>query len=167
MADVLDRGDREVAVRGLDLLEDRQHLARVVVAPFQDLLDRDQIDRLEVDEGLIGHRPSRAPQGGFLAPLAERLGRAPVGVEAVLRVVAAHVDAFDRASLRALEAGLALEVAKLVVEELEPSAEANRDVRGRFGVLDGGLRLEEAAQRQRHPLCDAQAWNEAHRALTG
>jgi hypothetical protein len=42
--------------------------------------------------------------------------------------VAAHVDAFDRAGLGALEAGLALESAELVVEQLQPAAEADRDV---------------------------------------
>ena len=88
-----------------------------------------------------------------------------MGVEAALGVVAAHVDAFHRAGLGALEAGLALDVAELVVQQLQPAAEADGHVGPGLGVLDRGLRLEEAAQRQRHALRDAEARNEAHFTL--
>ena len=87
-------------------------------------------------------------------------------VIAAARVDAAHVDAFDRAGLRALEAGLALDRAPLVVEELEAAAELVRDRGALFRVLDGDLGLEEAAQGERHPLGDAEARHEAHQGLT-
>jgi len=89
-----------------------------------------------------------------------------MNVEAAPRVKAAHVDALDRAGLGALEARLALDVAQLVVEQLQPAAEANGHVRRHLRVLDGGLWGKETAQRQRHSLGDAEAGNEAHRDLT-
>ena len=49
-------------------------------------------------------------------------------VVATAGVHAAHVDALDRAGLGALEAGLALERAPLVVEQLQAAAELGRDV---------------------------------------
>ena len=84
-------------------------------------------------------------------------------VVAALRVDAAHVDALDRAGLGALEAGLALERAVLVVEELQAAAELDRDVRRHLGVLDRDRRLEEAAQGEGHALDEAEAGDEAHR----
>jgi hypothetical protein len=84
-------------------------------------------------------------------------------VEAALRVDPAHVDALDRAGLGTLEARLALQRAVLVVEELEAAAELVRDVRLDLGVLDRRLRLEEAAQGQRHAADDAEARDADHR----
>src|SRR5664280_1844484 len=91
---------------------------------------------------------------------------APMDVEAAPGVKAAHVDAFDRTGRGALEACLALDVAQLVVEQLQPAAEPDGHVRRSFGVLDRGLWRKEAAKRQRHSLGDAEAGDEAHRALT-
>ena len=90
-----------------------------------------------------------------------------MNVEPPPRVKPAHVDALDGAGLGALEARLALDVAELVVEQLEPAAEADGDVGGGLGVLDGRLGREEPAHGQRHALRDAEAWDEAHTALTG
>src|SRR5450759_3835432 len=87
-------------------------------------------------------------------------------VEAAPRVKAAHVDALDRTCLGALEACLAFDVAQLVVEQLQSAAEPDGHVWRGFRVLDRGLGGKEAAQRQRHSLGDAEAGNEAHRALT-
>ena len=75
-----------------------------------------------------GNGAAGPAERGLLAPLAVRLGRPPVDVEAALGVHAAHVDALDRARLGALEAGLALERAVLVVQELQAAAELGRDV---------------------------------------
>ncbi|OGO56588.1 MAG: hypothetical protein A2V84_12860 [Chloroflexi bacterium RBG_16_70_13] len=85
-------------------------------------------------------------------------------VEAALRVEAAHVDALDRAGLGALEAGLALERAVLIVEELEAAPELGRDVGLLLRVADRRLRLEEAAQGQGHAPGDPEAGDEAHGA---
>ena len=86
-------------------------------------------------------------------------------VVAAARVDAAHVDALDRARLGALEAGLAFERAPLVVQQLQASAELRRDLVPLLGVLDRHLRLEEAAQGQRHALHDAESGYEAHGRL--
>ena len=149
LADPLERGDRQVAVGRLGRLEDREHLA-----PGRGRTRRGsastsrEVDRRERPVGRVRDRPAGAAQRRFLAPLAVGLGRAPVDVVAAARVDAAHVDALDRAGLGALEAGLALERAPLVVEELEPAAELVRDVEPHLGVHDRDLRLEEAAQGQ-------------------
>ena len=95
---------------------------------LEDLVDGARVDGLEVRERGVRHRPAGPADRGLLAALAVRLGRAPVDVEAALGVDAAHVDALDRARLRALEAGLALERAVLVVQQLEAAAELGRDV---------------------------------------
>ena len=102
--------------------------AGIVIVVLEDPVDLAEIDRLERPEGRVRDRPAGATQRGFLAPLAVRLGRAPVDVVAAARIDAAHVDAFDRAGLGALEARLALERAPLVVEQLQPAAELRRDV---------------------------------------
>src|SRR6185295_13928838 len=102
---------------------------------------------------------------GFLASLVVRLRSAPVDVEPATRVDTAHVDALDRARLGALEAGLALERAPLVVQQLQASAELRRDHVPLLRVLDRHLRLEEAAQGQRHALHDAESRYEAHGRL--
>ena len=86
-------------------------------------------------------------------------------VEPALGVHAAHVDALDRAGLGALEAGLALERAVLVVEQLEAAAELRRNVRLDLRVVDRGLRLEEAPQGQGHAADHADPGNEAHRTV--
>ena len=78
-------------------------------------------------------------------------------------VDAAHVDAFDRAGLGALETGLALECAPLVVQELEATTELVRDVEAHLGVHHGDLRLEEAPKREGHALHEAETGDEAHR----
>src|SRR6185369_8672379 len=114
----------------------------------------------------VRYGPAGPPKRRFLAPLPVRLGRAPVDVVAPTRIDAAHVDAFDRAGLGALEAGLALDRAPLVVEELEAAAELVREGRALLWVLDGDLGLEEAAEGQPHPLDDTQARDEAHQGLT-
>ena len=164
LADPLERRDRDEAVRGLDLGEDPEHLLRVVVDLVEDRVDRPEVDVVEVLVRRVGDRPAGSPEGGFLAPLGVRLGRAPVDVEATLRVEAAHVDALDRAGLGALEAGLALERAPLVVQELQPAAELRRDLGRILGVEVGHLRLEEPAQGQGHAADDAEAGDGAHRA---
>ena len=123
LADPLERRDRQVAVGRLGRLEDLEHLLGVVVELLEDLVDGGRVDPLEVVVGVVGDRPAGAPQRRLVAPLAVRLGRAPVDVVAALRVDPAHVDALDRAGLGALEAGLALERAPLVVEQLEAAAE--------------------------------------------
>jgi hypothetical protein len=87
---------------------------------------------------------------------------------AALRVDAAHVDALDRAGLGALEAGLALERAVLVVEQLQAAAVLDRDVGVHLRVPDRHGRLEEAPEREGHALEEAEAGDHAHRpALTG
>ena len=83
-ADPLQRGDRQIPVRLLGLLEDRQHVGRVVVVGLEDAVDEGRVDLLERPEGRIGHGPARPPQRRFLAPLAVRLGRAPVDVKPAL-----------------------------------------------------------------------------------
>jgi hypothetical protein len=85
-----------------------------------------------------------------------------VDVEAAFRVDPAHVDALDRAGLRALEAGLALQRAVLVVEELQTAAEPGRIVGADLRVADRRLRLEEPPKRERHALHDAEAGDERH-----
>src|SRR6185369_4011147 len=98
----------------------------------------------------------------FLASLAVCLRGSPVDVEAAAGVDPAHVDALDGAGLGALEAGLALERAPLVVQQLEPATELWRRVAAILRVLDRHLRLEETAQGQRHPLGDTEARDQAH-----
>ena len=116
----------QVAVRRLGRFEDRQHVGGIVVELLEDGVDLREVDRRERDVRRVGDGPAGAPQRRFLAALAVGLGRAPVDVIAAARVHPAHVDALDRAGLGALEAGLALERAPLVVEELQPAAELVR-----------------------------------------
>ena len=134
LADPLQRRDRQVAVGGLGRLEDLEHPGGVVIVVLEDLVEGTHVEALEVRVRRVGYGPSRAPEGRFLAPLAIRLGRAPMDVEAALGVEAAHVDALDGAGLGALEAGLALERPVLVVEELEAAPELGRDVGSLLGV---------------------------------
>jgi hypothetical protein len=150
-----------VPERGLGRFEDLEHPLRVVVVHVEDLVQRRQVEGGEVLVRLIGHGPAGPAHRRLLAPLAVRLRWAPMDVEPALGVHAAHVDALDRARLGALEAGLALERAVLVVQELEPAAEADRDVGRHLGVHDRCLRGEEAAQGQRHPLDHPEAGHEA------
>ena len=164
---MLERGDREVAVLGLRLLEDLQHVARVVVVGLEDRVERREVDALEALVRRVGDRAAGPAERGLLAALAVGLRRAPVDVEAALRVHPAHVDALDRAGLGALEAGLALERAVLVVQELEAAAELGRDVRVLLGPHDRGLGLEEPPQGQAHAADQAHARDDAHRTLTG
>ena len=86
-------------------------------------------------------------------------------VVAAAGIHAAHVDALDRAGLGALEAGLALERAPLVVQQLQAAPELGRDVEPHLRVHDRDLGLEEAAQGQGHALHDAEAGDEAHRPI--
>ena len=119
-------------------------------------------------DGGVGHRPAGAAQGRLLAPLAVLLGRAPVDVVAVAGVHAAHVDALDGAGLRALEAGLALQRAGLVVEQQEAAAMARRDRVDLFRVLHGRLEAQHVAEGEGHALDDARGpGTEAHRAHLG
>ena len=88
-------------------------------------------------------------------------------VVAAARVDAAHVDALDRAGLRALEAGLALDRAPLVVEELEPAAELVRD----RGALSSGYLIVTLGSKKRRrvsamPLAMPRPGHEAHQGLT-
>ena len=133
-----------------------------MVVRLEDAIEGGQVDRGERPVGRVGHGPARAAQGRLLAPLPVRLGRAPMDVVAAARVDAAHVDALDRAGLGALEAGLALERAPLVVEQLQPAAELVRRVAPVLRILDRDLGLEEAAEGQRHALRDAETRDEAH-----
>jgi hypothetical protein len=165
--DVLECGDREVSVLRLGLLEDGQHLLRVVVPCLEDRVQRLEVDALEARERAVGHRAAGTAERRLLAALSVGLGCPPVDVEAALGVHATHVDALDRAGLGALEAGLALERAVLVVEQLQAAAELGRDVGVLLGPHDGGLGLEEPPQGQAHAADQAHAGNEAHRTLTG
>ena len=115
------------------------------------------MDRVEVGVGLVRDRPAGPPQRRLLAPLAVRLGRAPVDVVAALRVDAAHVDALDRAGLGALEARLALQRAVLVVEELEPAAELGGTSRRTSGYLIVAFGSKNRRSVRRHALDDAEA----------
>src|SRR3954469_2619040 len=166
-ADRLDRADRQIAVLVLDGLEDPQHLLRVVVVAVEDRDDGVDRDRLEVLVGPVGNRATRATQRGLLTPLAVRLRRAPVNVEASLGVDPAHVDALDRARLGALEARLALQRPVLVVQQLEPTAVLGRVIGLDLGVLDRRLRLEEPPQGQRHPAEHPEAGYKAHVTTPG
>ena len=141
---------------------------RVVVVVLQDPVHGGDVDRLEAGVDRVRYLAPGAPQGRLLASLAVRLRRAPVNREAAPRVAAAHVDALDGAGLGALEAGLALERAVLVVEQLQPAAVLHRDVGRHLRVADRDLRREELPEGQRHPLKDPHPGHEAHApALTG
>src|SRR4029079_19517795 len=129
----------------------------------EDGVDRAGLDRVEVLVRLVRHWPARPSQGRLVAPLAVGLGRAPVDVVAAFRVHPAHVDALDRAGLRALEASLALQRPVLVVEQLEAAAELVRDVEAHLGVPDRRLRLEEPPERQAHALDEADTGEPDHR----
>ena len=60
VADALERRDRQVAVGRLRRLEDREHLARVVVVLVEDPVDLGQVDRLERPVRRVRHgRPDR------------------------------------------------------------------------------------------------------------
>src|SRR6185436_13790316 len=72
------------------------------------------------------------------------------------------VDAFDRAGLGALEAGLALERAVLVVQQLEAAAELGRDVGRLLGPANGRLGREEALEGEPHAAHEAHARDGAH-----
>ena len=133
MGDVLERGDGQMAVGRLGLLHDAERPTRPVALSGEDLVEGARSMRLEGVEGAVRHGSAGAAQGALLAALGVLLGRAPVDVVAVAGVHAAHVDALDGAGRRALEAGLALERAGLVVEEDEAAAVAWRD-----GVLASG-----------------------------
>ncbi len=122
VADVLQRGNRQVAVGSLCLIEDGEQSVRVVIVGREDALEWAQVDGQPRVERLVCHRPARAPQGRFLASLGVLLGRSPVDVHPVLGVDPAHVDDLDRAGHGALEAGLALEVAGRVVEQHQAAA---------------------------------------------
>jgi len=159
---VLQRGDGQEAVRLLDLLEHPDEVAGVVVVCVEDLVHLAQVDRREARRGRVGNGAAGPSERGFLAPLRVRLGGTPVDGEAAPRVGPAHVDALDGAGLRALEARLALERAVLVVEELEPAPVLRRDRRLHLRVPDGRLRLEEAAEGERHPPDEPDAGHEAH-----
>src|SRR4029078_7005683 len=128
MADQLQRGDRQVTVRGLRRLEDLEHVPWVVIEVLENRLERPDVDALEMGVGRVGDGPAGPSQRALVAPFAVRLGRTPVDVEATLRVEPTHVDALDGAGLGALEARLALDRAVFVVEELEPAAELVGDV---------------------------------------
>ena len=121
-------------------------MLRVVVVALEDLVQRRECPpaRSGVNAG-SATGAAGAAERRLLAPLAVRLGRAPVDVEAALGVDAAHVDALDGAGLRALEARLALERAVLVVQELEPAAELGRDV----GRLTSGYRIVALGSKNR------------------
>src|SRR5439155_3785745 len=106
--------------------------------------------------------PPRAPERRLSAPLAVRLGGAPVDVVAALRVDAAHVDALHRARLGALEARLALQRAVLVVQELQAAPELRRHLLPDLRVADRRLRLEEADEGRRHAPGDPETGQEAH-----
>src|SRR4051812_34592479 len=162
LADPLQRGDREVAVRRLRRLEDAEHVARVVVEVLEDRVDRADVDLCEAPVHGIRDGSAGPAQRRFLAPFAVCLGRPPVHVETSAGVHAAHVDAFDRTRLGALEAGLAFERAPLVIEQLEPPAELGRLVAPFLGVHDRDFRVEETTQGQRHPLRDAETRNQRH-----
>ena len=164
LADPLERRDRQVAVRRLGRLEDPEHVLGIVVELLEDRVERGEVDRREPTVRGIRHGPPGAAERGFLASFAVGLGGAPMDVEAAPGVDPAHVDALDRAGLGALEAGLALERAPLVVEQLETAAELGRRLDPHLGVHDRDLRLEEAAERERHALRDAEARHEAHQA---
>jgi hypothetical protein len=151
-----------VAIGGLGCLEDLEHVLGIVVELLEDLVDGSRIDPLEMVVGRIRDGPAGTAQGRLVAPLAVGLGRAPMDVVAALRVDAAHVDALDWAGLGTLEAGLALERPPLVIEQLEAAAELVRDVGLHLGVFDRRLRLEEAAQGERHALDDAEARGRDH-----
>ena len=144
--DVLERRDRQVPVRVLGLLQDRSARRGPVVVRGEDRVERRRGRwRANGSNDAIRHGPAGAAQRGLLAPLGVLLGRAPVDVVAVAGVHAAHVDALDRAGRRALEAGLALERAGLVVEQDQPAAVARRDVVELLRVLDGDLGPERLA----------------------
>ena len=108
--------------------EDGQQPARVVVVGHQDALERAEVNRQPRVEYAVGHRSPGPSQRRLLASLGVLLGRAPVDVEPVLGVDAAHVDDLDGARRRALEARLALEIARLVVQQQQPAAVVGRDL---------------------------------------
>jgi hypothetical protein len=91
-----------------------------------------------------GHRAAGSAQRGFLAPLGVLLGRAPVDVEAVLGVDAAHVDALDGAGRAHWKQVSHLSVPELVVEQDQPAAVVGRDLLALLGVLDRALGLGHA-----------------------
>jgi hypothetical protein len=92
------------------------HLLDYIGVDYGEAVEGGKVDRLEWLVGGIGHGPAGAAERRFLAALSVRLGRAPMDVVATARVHAAHVDALDGAGLGALEAGLALQRAVLVVQ---------------------------------------------------
>src|SRR5204863_9650669 len=106
--------------------------------------------------GRVGPRPARSAGRRLPPSLVGRLGGAPVDVIAAAGVDAAHVDALDRAGLGALEAGLALERAPLVVQQLQAAAVLGRDVGVLLRPHDRGLGREET------PLGHAYAAGNGH-----
>ena len=70
VGDVLERGDRQVAVGGLGALEDLHRVARVVVLACQDRVERREVDRLERVEGAVRARGGRS--GAAPTPRAAR-----------------------------------------------------------------------------------------------
>ncbi len=158
MGDVLERRDRQVAVGRLGLLQDGHGVAWLDSPPAARIASsgaRSMGSKGSKVRSGTG-RPERR-SGALLAPLGVLLGRAPVDVVAVARVHAAHVDALDGAGGGALEAGLALEGAGLVVEQDEPAAVPRRDVVDDLGILHRDLGSAAPGGRRTHALDDAQA----------
>ena len=157
MGDVLQGRDGQVAVGALHGFEHGQRLGGLVLAGRQDLVHCPQVDGLEGIEGAVGHGSAGAAQGRLLAALGVLLGRAPVHVVAVARVHAAHVDALDGTGLRALEAGLALERARFVVDQQQPAAVARADGVLLLGVAHRQVGAEDLSHGEEHALDDGQA----------
>ena len=120
------------------------------------LVEWRQVDLLEGVEGAIGHWSAGAPQRALFTAFGVLLGSTPVHVVAVACIDAAHVDALDGAGCGALETGLALERAGLVVEQDEAAAVAWTDVIDDFGVAHRQAGLEDLPHGEGHALEDGQ-----------